>query len=137
VGRGLTECCQESLMFHLMKIEPTLFLVSCAPMKPRVPEVPLQVPSGSFSLENQRAGGNRTGKRRWTCSRERGAWSLQRAGGGSVCLWNNSFIPAGRGGNRSEYRAFTFTGVARHSCTAEIRQLLGNRRVLVEYFFGS
>jgi len=52
-------------MFHLMKINPSLPLVACAPMKSRVLEVPFQVPVGSFSRENQRAGGNGTGEWRW------------------------------------------------------------------------
>ena len=39
-------------MFHPVKIEPSLFLVARASVKPGVLEVPLQVPLGHFPFEN-------------------------------------------------------------------------------------
>lgn len=53
-------------MLHLVRIEPGPFLVPCAPLKPRVLEVPLQVPVGHLSLKNQQAAGNGTGESKLT-----------------------------------------------------------------------
>ena len=53
-------------MLHLVKMEPNLFLITRTSVKPGVLEVPLQVPVGHFSLENQQAAGNGTGERRRT-----------------------------------------------------------------------
>lgn len=43
-----------------MKIEPGLFLVARASMKPRVLELPLEVLVGRFSLEKKQAAGDGT-----------------------------------------------------------------------------
>ena len=64
-------------MLHLVKIEPNLFLVARASVKPGILEVPPQVPVGHFSLENQKAAGNGTSERRRTCIGEGGRPGFQ------------------------------------------------------------
>ena len=105
-------------------------------MKPGVLEVPLQVPVGRFSLENQQAAGNGTGERRWTCISEGGGPSFEGIAGGTGCLRdNNSFTfgGGGGGGNLSGYRTLghAFMRVARHDCRNGVGPLLINRGVLV------
>ena len=51
-------------MFYLVEIEPRCFLDARAPVKPRMLEVPPQIPVRGFSLENKQAAGNGAGKRR-------------------------------------------------------------------------
>ena len=105
-------------MLYLVKINPKLFLPACAPEKSRVVKVPPEVPVGRFSLENQRAAGDGTGKPRGTCigraRRGGGGWSFQRVWGGTGCLWESSFNY--RGGNLSGRGTFgrDFMGVAGH-----------------------
>ena len=73
-------------MLHLVKIEPSLFLVARTSMKPGVLEVPLQVSVGHFSLENQQAAGNGAGEWRWTCIGVGGWPSFEGLEGGIGCL---------------------------------------------------
>ena len=49
-------------MLDFVKIEPRFFLVAHAPVKPGVLEVPLEIPVGRFSSENQQAAGNGAGE---------------------------------------------------------------------------
>ena len=79
-------------MLHLVKIEPNLFLIARTSVKPGMLEVPLQVPVGHFSFENQQAAGNGTGERRQTCIGEGGGQIFEGIEGGTGCLWDdNSF----------------------------------------------
>ena len=83
-------------MFYLVKIEPSLFLVTRAPMKPRVLEVPLKVPPGRFSLENKQTAGNGAGGRRWAFISE-GRGSFQGIEGANGSFGGNSFTFGGGG----------------------------------------
>ena len=80
-------------MPHLVKNEPNLFLISRMSVKPGMLEVPLQVPVGHFSLENQQAAGNGTGERRRTCIGEGGWQSFEGIERGTGCLWDDNSLP--------------------------------------------
>ena len=80
-------------MLYLVKIEPNLFLIARKSVNPGMLEVPLQVPVGHFSFENQQAAGNGTGERRRTCIGEGGGQSFEGIGGGTGCLWDDNSLP--------------------------------------------
>ena len=123
-----------------MKIEPNLFLIARTSVKPGMLEVPLQVPVGHFSLENQQAAGNGTGEWRWACIGEGGGPRFQGIEGGIGCLWddNSSTRGGGRGGNFSRYRTsgHAFMGVDRHDWRTGVGPLVINSEILAVILHG-
>ena len=98
---------------YLVKIEPSLFLVARTPMKPRVLEMPLQVPVGRLPLENKQATGNGAGERIWASISGGRGLSLQGFEGANGPFGGNSFTLGG-GGNFCGYGTFghALAGVA-------------------------
>ena len=101
-------------MLYLVKIEPNLFFLALAPVKPGVIKVSLEAPVGCSSIENKRASGDGAGEPRWACiGGGGGGWNFQGIGGGNRCLWENFTHGGGNvGGHRT--LGHDFMAVAGH-----------------------